>query len=193
MKIISAEKKHANLIADTIVTAIGQEHCEELAGSDRSADDIKALFHEMVERDDTQYSYRNALVAVADNGDPMGAIVAYDGGLLAELRRPFLARLQEEIGIDPDNVQDETEPGEYYLDSLAVLPEYRGRNVGRSLIAAAAERGRSLGLMPGLLVAKDNPSARALYEHLGFRKIGDRPFMGIVMDHMQLTCAKKHE
>ncbi len=193
MKIINAEKKHADLIADTIMSAIGMDHCDEIAGQDSTGDNLKALFREMAERDDTQYSYRNTLVAIDDNGKPMGAIVSYDGGQLARLRSPFIARLQEETELDPNNILDETEPGEYYLDSLAVLPEYRGREVGRKLIAAAIEQGRSLDLTPGLLVAKDNPSARALYEHLGFRKIGDRPFMGIVMDHMQLTCAKKHE
>lgn len=186
MKIISAEKKHAGLIAEVIVTAVGREHCEEVAGNGNGVDKIKELFREMAERDDTQYSYRNSLIAVTDDGTPIGAIVAYDGGRLEELRRPFLERLQEEMDIDPSDVPDETEPGEYYLDSLAVMPEYRGKGVGSKLIAAAAERGRSLGLKPGLLVAKDNPTARKLYEHIGFRKVGDRPFMGIVMDHLQL-------
>lgn len=186
MKIIPAEKKHAGLIANVIVTAVGREHCEEMAIDGRGAAGIEALFREMAERDDTQYSYRNALIATTDCGTPMGAIVAYDGGRLEELRRPFLVRLQEEIGIDPSDVPDETEPGEYYLDSLAVLPEYRGQGVASRLIAAAAERGHTIGLKPGLLVAKDNPRARKLYEHIGFRKVGDRPFMGIVMDHLQL-------
>ncbi|MDE7376930.1 MAG: GNAT family N-acetyltransferase [Muribaculaceae bacterium] len=178
-------REDARAIGEAIVEAVGAEHCLGLIGPGHVIEEIVALFAEMAEREDTQYSYRNALVARDAAGEAVGVCLAYDGGRLAQLRRPFLARASQAFGIDPTEVTDETEPGEYYIDTLAVRADYRGRGIGRRLLMAAAERGRALGLRPGLLVDKENPRARTLYESAGFVKVGDRPFFDIVMDHMQ--------
>ena len=47
---------------------------------------VVEVLEEIARRDDTQYSYRNALVAEVD-GRSVGAIIAYDGALLYPLRR----------------------------------------------------------------------------------------------------------
>lgn len=185
IRITEGRMEDARAIAEAIVEAVGAEHCLELAGPDCRIDDIVELFAEMARREDTQYSYRNALVAVDDDGHAIGVCIAYDGGRLEELRQPFLDRASEAFGINPEEVPDETEPGEYYIDTLAVNREHRGQGIGRLLLLAAAERGRSLGLRPGLLVDKDNTKAHALYESAGFAKVGDRPFFDIPMDHLQ--------
>lgn len=185
ISILPARADDAPAIARAIVEAVGVEHCLELAGPGRSIDAVLDLFAEMARREDTQYSYRRALVACDADGEVVGVCVAYDGGQLDELRRPFLERAAEVLGIDPGEVTDETEPGEYYIDTLAVRRDMRGQGIGRLLLMAAAERGRQLGLRPGLLVDKANPKARALYESAGFADVGERPFFGIVMDHMQ--------
>lgn len=82
---------------------------------------------------------------------------------------------------------DETSADEYYLDSLAVFPEYRGRGIARELIKAAVERAKEAGKPAGLLVSKHNPKARELYESLGFKPIGERFFAGELMTHMSLS------
>lgn len=140
------------------------------------------IFMELAERPDSQYSYRNALKAVDDNGEIAGIIVAYDGGRLAELRERFFERFHKEFGREIGPVADETEPGEWYLDSLAVFPEYRGRGIATMLINAAIDRSPE-NLRPGLLCSKTNPSAARLYENLGFKVVGERSFFGEKMLH----------
>jgi GNAT superfamily N-acetyltransferase len=56
------------------------------------------------------------------------------------------------------------------VHDLAVLPEFRGRGVGRALLAAAEERARARGCAKLTLeVREDNARARGLYEQCGFR------------------------
>lgn len=185
IKIIEGRPQDARAIAEAIVEAIGAEHCLEMVGPGHEIGEVAALFAEMARREDTQYSHRNALVALDADGEVAGICLAYDGGRLDELRQPFLDRASVAFGIDTAEVDDETQPGEYYIDTLAVRRSHRGRGIGRQLLLAAAERGRAAGMTPGLLVDKRNPRARALYESAGFAKVGDRPFFGIAMDHLQ--------
>jgi ribosomal protein S18 acetylase RimI-like enzyme len=56
------------------------------------------------------------------------------------------------------------------LESLAVLPDHRGRGVGEALVGAALEHFRELGLREWNLAVMDgNERARAFYERLGLR------------------------
>ena len=69
----------------------------------------------------------------------------------------------------------ETEAGEFYLDSVGVLPEYRGRGIATRLFEAQIARAASLGhSRVGLIVDEDKPEAEALYARLGFNHIDDR-------------------
>ena len=55
------------------------------------------------------------------------------------------------------------------IHDLAVLPEHRGRGIGRALIAALEQRARAGGCCKLTLeVLDDNHGARRLYESLGF-------------------------
>ncbi len=124
-------------------------------------------------REDVLYSYRHALIAWL--GDvPVGLCLAYDGQDYHTIRlRTFAAfaalHPDEEDTMDLTHADDETEAGEFYIDSLAVLPEYRRQGLGRKLMQAQMQRGLSLGLQhQTLLVDPDNPTAQQLYASLGF-------------------------
>lgn len=188
MKIIYAERNDAALIAWAVMTALGDELCESFTSENQTLEDVRRLFTACAESDDSQYSWKNALVAVDDNGTRMGVIVAYDGARLHELRKRFLDEFEKMHGFRIDeHMTDETSADEYYLDSLAVLPEYRGRGIAGKLIAAASRRGReTTGKRSGLLVDKTNHRAHTLYSKLGFEEKGERPFAGEMMYHMQL-------
>lgn len=55
------------------------------------------------------------------------------------------------------------------IHDLAVLPEFRGRGVGRALLAAAEARARQLGCCKLTLeVREGNQRARSLYASVGF-------------------------
>lgn len=185
MKIINAEKKHAPLIARSVMAGVGDEICSDFAGENHSLADVERLFTELAERDDSQYSYLNTLVAVNDDGEAVGACISYDGARLHELRKPFFEAVSRLLGRDMSDIQDETDPTEYYLDTLAVLPEYRKQGIASALLKASVEKARKGGKPAGLLVEKENTRARRLYESLGFRQVGERPFAYVMMDHLQ--------
>lgn len=145
---------------------------------------IYPVFLALAASEHAQYSYRNTLVCEVD-GSPAGAIVGYDGALLEELRKPIFPLLERYLGAIPD-IEDETEAGEFYFDSLAVLPEYRGMGVGRALLVALRERAFVAGhSRVGLIVDVDNPEAERLYMSLGFRRVGPKRFLGHDMWHLQ--------
>jgi ribosomal protein S18 acetylase RimI-like enzyme len=58
------------------------------------------------------------------------------------------------------------------IHDLAVLPEYRGRGVGRALLAAVEEHARRKGCCKLTLEVQDqNTRARALYQQVGFEDV----------------------
>lgn len=64
---------------------------------------------------------------------------------------------------------------EGYLNNIAVLPEYRRKGMGRALLTALAEEGRTLGLsFLTLEVRISNEPAKALYRSLGYELVGRR-------------------
>ena len=63
-----------------------------------------------------------------------------------------------------------------YLEELYVLPERRGRGLGRALLEAAMEHARRRGgARIDLNTSVDDVAARALYESAGFTNREGRP------------------
>ncbi len=192
MKIIDAGVEDADLIADAIMEAVGPEICRGIAGKDGTRQDVHELFAALARREDSQYGYRNARVAVMDD-DPvrMGVCVSYDGADLRRLRRSFFEEANARFGWGMtaeavERLPEEAGADEYYLDTLAVLPQYRGEGVGTALIRDAKARAEKSGKPLGLLVDEENENAARLYESLGFREVCRRPFAGVEMRSMRL-------
>ena len=102
--------------------AMTDECCLNLAGKGRTLDDFRRLMERLASEAGTQYSYRNTLLAVTAGGEVAGAIVSYDGARLHGLREAFIEGARRELGVDHSGMDDETAPGEWYLDSLAGVP-----------------------------------------------------------------------
>lgn len=189
INIRKAEKKDARKIAEAIIMAIGEDHAMGMANG-HDFETVIGVFETLAESDDAQYSYTNAFVAETEGGDTAGIVLAYDGKILIEARRIFFRLAKERFGWDifdlvPDGEPPvETDPSEFYLDTLAVWPKYRNKGVATILISEVEKKARAVGKPVGLLCAKDNDKARRLYEYLGFKKIGERPFAGEMMDHL---------
>ena len=84
-------------------------------------------------------------------------------------------------------MDDETQAGELYLDSLAVLPEYRRQGIAQRLLTATKKKTDMMGLpCVGLLVDKGNPAGEALYASVGFRYANDSWWGGHPMKHLVL-------
>ena len=80
---------------------------------------------------------------------------------------------------------DETEAGEFYLDSVGVLEQFRGHGVGSALLKAMTAKAHAEGHADvALIVDQDNPEAERLYARLGFERVGIRMFFGHRMWHM---------
>ena len=180
-----ATASDASIIASALAMALGEASMRMYCG-----ENYREVLKELARMEHTQYSYCNALVADV-NGHPAGAIVGYDGARLHELRKPTLALIQERTGQRFEGVEDETSSGEYYLDSLGVLPEYRNHGIGRRLLTALRDKAFAEGHeKAGLLVDKENPNAERLYLSLGFQRIETRKLFGHQMWHLQATKPK---
>ena len=179
-------REQAPEIARLIMMAMTDDCCLHFCGEGHGLDDFRKMMTRLVEREDSQYSYMNTYVA-CDGNSVVGISVSYDGGKLHALRRAFLELSREYIGKDHSGMDDETQAGELYLDSLAVLPEYRRQGIARRLIAATKDRAHELHLpCVGLLVDKSNPGGEAFYASVGFQYSNDSHWGGHAMKHLIL-------
>ncbi len=186
LEIRQASKAYSDEIARLIMMAMTDECCLHFCGEGFGLDDFYIMMVSLVEREDTQYSYKNTLMAVADN-KLVGIAVSYDGAQLHELRRAFIHEAKKRIGKDHSGMDDETQAGELYLDSLAVLPEYRRQGIAQRLLKAIKEKADKMGLpCVGLLVDNGNPAGEALYVSVGFCYANDSYWGGHPMKHMVL-------
>lgn len=154
----------------TINDALFVAKCVSMAlHTDMSAEELNH-FAEVCRLDDVLYSYRNAIIAEIDNV-PAGLCLAYDGNNYHEIRVRTFAHFPElSEKMDFENFEDETHEGEFYIDSLAVLPEFRRRGIAQELMKAQIKRGHEMGLpVAALLVDPENPNAQKLYYNLGFK------------------------
>ena len=173
-----ATREDARVIAEAVAMAIGSESAVLYCG-----ENYLDVLEEIALEKGTQYSYENSLIASV-GGVPAGAICGYDGALLYQLREKSLSIIRKynpSIHV-PD---DETEAGEFYLDSVGVLPEFRGHGVGTALLQAMTAKAHADGHEHvALIVDQDNPAAERLYARLGFQRAGIRMFFGHTMWHM---------
>lgn len=179
----AAVREDAAAIAKSVAMAIGDER----ALRNYCGEEYIAVLTEIARREATQYSWQYALIAEV-GGAVAGAVVGYDGAALHTLREGTFATLRDCIGRTP-TIVDETSAGEYYLDSVGVLPQFRGLGVGRALVSAFCDKVFAMGHnRVGLIVDYENPDAEKLYTSLGFRRVGTRPFFNHQMWHLQ-RCA----
>lgn len=181
-----ATKADAPFIAWGVCSALHTHPSEKL---------LQYIANEVCSREaDILYSYRNALLALVEDR-PVGLCLCYDGEGYHERRLRTFALFDQspvddtesdEPDMDLENAEDETQAGEYYIDSLAVLPEFRGHGIARQLMLKQIEHGRSLGLPSTLLVDPSNPPALRLYESLGFQYHSDCYAFGMIYTKMKL-------
>ena len=134
-------------------------------------DEQRHLYEHLMEiccMDDTLYSYRNTRIAEIE-GNRVGALVAYDGARYAKMREKTFGLVMQTSGMDLNHNAMETGPGEFYLDSMAILSEYRGAGIGKNLMRDRIDFALSNGFQKvALLVDKDKPRLQRYYECEGF-------------------------
>lgn len=127
----------------------------------------KGIAEHACRRDDTLYSWRNARIAAIE-GTPVGCMVSYPGEFYMDAReRTF--KLFRDAGCPMDETEMETSPGEWYLDSMAIVPVFRGYGIGRLLINDAIDSAIKNGYNQAALIVDCNkPHLRDYYSDLGF-------------------------
>ena len=134
-------------------------------------DEQHAIYEHLMDicrMDDTLYSYWNTRIAEVD-GNRVGALVAYDGARYAALRAKTFGLVQQTSGMDLSRNAMETGLGEFYLDSMAILSDYRGIGIGKKLMRDRMDYAFCNGFQKvTLLVDKDKPRLQQYYESLGF-------------------------
>lgn len=183
ISIVEGRREHADDIARLIMMAMTDDCCQYFAGKGRTIDDFYRVMLRLVREEQSQYSFRNTLVALCD-GNVAGICVAYDGDRLHDLREAFFTVMREELGRTFDIFDDEASEGEYYIDSLAVYPDYRGKGIATKLLQATIARAKRLNLTPALLVDAANSNAKHLYTTIGFTHISDDHWGGHPMHRL---------
>ena len=161
-----ATSEDAPFIARVVLAGI------ELLDMDAALPDNQRVLYEhlvgICRMDDTLYSYRNTRIAEVD-GCAVGALVAYDGARYAKMREKTFGLVQQTSGMDLNHKAMETGPGEFYLDSMAILSDYRGAGIGKMLMRDRIDFALSNGFQKvTLLVDKDKPRLQRYYECEGF-------------------------
>lgn len=185
-----ARPSDAFAIAPLMMQAM-EEVIQHLTGSADAYSELP-LLQRFISLPDNQYSYQNTIVFESRDG-VVGSLTAYDGAKLHALRQPVIDYLSLG-GIQITQINDETEAGEFYIDTISVAPKQQGTSIGTQLLQAGIEWGLTLGLPAiGLLVNPDKPKAKSFYEHQGFMIQGIRPFMDIDYIHMIFRADHQHD
>ena len=137
-------------------------------------------------RNNNQYSYQNCWV-VQDEDEIVATVNIYDGAQLHQLRQPVLDYLKTRYNRDV-TPEDETQAGEYYIDSLGVTADRQCNGIGSGLIKYIVDEHTKRGQTLGLLVDEENPNARRFYLRLGFKSVGKKLLFGKHMEHLQIKA-----
>ncbi len=84
-----ATKEQSADIARLIMMAMTDECCLYFCGDGYGLEDFYGMMTRLVEREDSQYSFKNTLVAM-DGDKVVGISVSYDGGKLHTHRKAFI-------------------------------------------------------------------------------------------------------
>ena len=121
------------------------------------------------EREEGSFSYRNATI-IEHDGQCAGCLIGYEisdnPGPIPEDMPTMFVPLQE---------LENFAPGTWYINALAVRPQFRRLGLGTKLLSLADETAEALG-KPGLsvIVSDANIGARRLYDRCGYSESATR-------------------
>ena len=170
-------------ISEHIFLAMGEIIYDFIGTTD--AKKAMTFLRYFVEKEHNQYSYTNCFVAES-NHEIVGTVTIYDGSTLEILRAPITNYIKKHFGID-FNPENETQQGEYYIDSIGVSAKHQGKGIGTALLKFIIDTYVKKNRQPiGLLVDENNPTAEKLYLNIGFEFVGTKMLTGKRMKHLQM-------
>lgn len=170
VKIRFGEEKDARALAELAMIIVRQMELPLVA--EIGDTETTTLLERAIKIPGYRYFYGRALVATVD-GVVAGTAFGYP-----EEDEPVIdfafGELLDEFGRAGENLFTDSEVvgEEFYLDTIAVSPDYRGHGIGTKLLATLPELAKSFGKsVIGLNVDDANPKAKKLYERVGFHGV----------------------
>jgi ribosomal protein S18 acetylase RimI-like enzyme len=184
IRIARAQPADSRFIAQMIALSsdgiASLEWQQEADAAEVSALDIGAQNYA---REDGDYSYRNCRVARNANGEPVGMILSF-----------ALTEENRSVDAHPPPYRDDEFYAPYmyleaidswYICGVAIIPEYRGRDIGKALIERAIADGEQAGFSNTSLIAMaEKRRLIAFYQALGFKITRRAP----VVEHPQIDA-----
>ena len=171
-----ARPSDAPFLAECIFAGMHLYDFEVIVNDDLS--DALERITECEGREDTLYTYSRTRLAEV-GGKPAGALLSYPGELYKDLKEKTFREYWPDFFSLYGNDEPETDSGEYYLDSLAVHPEYRRMGIGRALLEDGIKIGLSKGFTQIALVADAGmPHLIKIYQSIGFVPADHRNVFG---------------
>jgi ribosomal protein S18 acetylase RimI-like enzyme len=120
-------------------------------------------------REDGSFSYRNAIM-IEHHGECAGCLIGYE---IPDAPEPIAADMPAMF--KPLQELENLAPATWYVNVLAVVPQFRGKGLGTELLRLADETGRALGKRGmSVIVSDGNTGARRLYERCGYGAVAAR-------------------
>jgi ribosomal protein S18 acetylase RimI-like enzyme len=120
-------------------------------------------------RETGSFSYRNATM-IEHAGRAAGTLIGY---VIPDAPEPIPSDMPA-MFVPMQELENQA-PGTWYVNVLAVLPQFRNLGLGTELLRIADENGRKLGKRGMSVIVSDaNIGARRLYERLGYRETARR-------------------
>ncbi|MGA8158686.1 MAG: N-acetyltransferase [Rhodoplanes sp.] len=142
---------------------------EEMAADGQTGWDVGK---QRAARETGSFSYRNATI-IELNGAAAGALIGYEIPEEPEPLPPDMPAM-----FVPLQELENLAPGTWYVNVLAVLPQFRNSGLGSRLLALADETGMQLekrGM--SVIVADSNTGAQRLYVRFGYVEAARRPMV----------------
>ena len=175
MVIRGAKPEDAEKAAELISMAWDELACI-FAGS-KDKEEVNKVISTFCKEKNNRFSYEYIDVAEKD-GKIAGLVLAFPAEKEMKLNIPIIKKLpymykrkisnyKEEVV--PMLSSEEAKPGEYYIDSIAVHPNYRKNGLGKKLLMVARKRALKKGFKKvSLIVKPKNKGAIKLYKSSGY-------------------------
>ena len=174
-----AKIEDADTAVELIYAPMGK-FADYLFGEDNAARAHEVL-RELYIRKKNRFSHEFCEVAIVEN-QIAGILLSYPASILPRLALPMGKELREIIGVKgimrltrrswPLMREKEAEPGDYYVFTVSVAPDFQKHGLGAQIMELAEKKARASNLKRiSLGVTLDNENARWFYEHLGYEAI----------------------
>ncbi|GEM_PF-190609 len=179
LKLRHARPEDAPLAAQLLYATLGPM-ADYLLGND-SATEAQDILGRLFAQDANRFSYQFASVAEGTT-DVCGLLIAYPYTTMQQIRLTTARHILRVCGVwgltrfiwrsIPLIGIKEAEPGQYFIDAVAVLATMRGRGIGTRLLRHAEAQAIALGRRAcSLTVEINNERASRLYMRLGYRVV----------------------